>query len=404
LEPGDLVEVDTVDVRPVPGVVFKQFTARDVVSRWDVIQAHTRATAFTTTEFLDTLQHRMPFPIRAVQVDGGSEFAAEFEQACRQRGLHLFVLPPRSPKLNGAVERANHTHTEEFYQVTACSLEMKKLNRELRQWERIYNTVRPHQVLGVQRRAEDIAMLIRETFLRGISTRQVGRVVATLTGEVVSAQTVSKLTRDLDDAVKQFHQARLSDDYAYLFLDGVSLRVRRPAGRKRVHMLVAYGVRRDGTRHLLAFMRSQGESQADWEGLLGDLYRRGLEGKQLGLIVTDGCAGLAAAIPTVYPRVRHQRCWVHKMRNILEKVQKRDYDEVKTGAQAIYLADGATTATRSPGTPFGLRLSPSLVAEAAHHQCNRALLRRSAPPNPPHGVLCECRKRRPYHLLHLPAI
>jgi len=147
-EPGDLVEVDSLDVRPIPGVVFKQFTARDVVSRWDVIQTHPRATAQTAAQFLDTLQHRMPFPIRAVQVDGGSEFAAEFEQACQQRGLHLFVLPPRSPKLNGAVERANRTHTEEFYQVTACSLEMKKLNRELRQWERIYNTVRPHQALG----------------------------------------------------------------------------------------------------------------------------------------------------------------------------------------------------------------------------------------------------------------
>ena len=122
-----------------------------------------------------------------------------------------------------------------------------------------------------QRRAEEVSLLIREAFLRGISTRQVGRVVATLTGEVVSAQTVSKLTRDLDEAVRQFHQARLSDDYAYLFLDGVSLRVRRPAGRKRVQMLVAYGVRRDGTRHLLAFLRSQGESQADWEGLLQDL-------------------------------------------------------------------------------------------------------------------------------------
>ncbi len=82
-----------------------------------------------------------------------------------------------------------------------------------------------------QRRAEEVSILIREAFLRGISTRQVGRVVATLTGEVVSAQTVSKLTRDLDEAVRQFHQARLSDDYAYLFLDGVSLRVRRPAGR-----------------------------------------------------------------------------------------------------------------------------------------------------------------------------
>jgi putative transposase len=146
--PGDLVEVDTLDVRPLPGVVFKPFTARDVVSRWDVLQAHTRATARTAAQFLDTLQHRMPFPIRAVQVDGGSEFAAEFELACQQRGLHLFVLPPRSPKLNGAVERANRTHTEEFYQVTPCSLEMKKLNCELRQWERIYNTVRPHQALG----------------------------------------------------------------------------------------------------------------------------------------------------------------------------------------------------------------------------------------------------------------
>jgi transposase InsO family protein len=146
--PGDLVEVDTLDVRPLPGVVFKQFTARDVISRWDVIQAHTNATAVAATQFLDTLQHRMPFPIRAIQVDGGSEFAAEFEQACQQRGLHLFVLPPRSPKLNGAVERANRTHTEEFYQVTPYSLEMKKLNRELRQWEKTYNTVRPHQALG----------------------------------------------------------------------------------------------------------------------------------------------------------------------------------------------------------------------------------------------------------------
>jgi putative transposase len=159
-----------------------------------------------------------------------------------------------------------------------------------------------------QRRAEEVSLLIREAFLRGISTRPVGRVVATITGETVSAQTVSKLTRDLDEAVRQFHQAQLNDDYVYLFLDGVSLRVRRPTGRKQVQMLVAYGIRQDGSRHLLAFLRSQGEGQADWEALLEDLYRRGLEGRSLGLILTDGCAGLAAAIRTVYPRVRHQHC------------------------------------------------------------------------------------------------
>jgi transposase InsO family protein len=162
--PGDLVQVDTLDVRPLPGVIFKQFTARDVVSRWDVIQAHTRATAATAAQFLDTLLHRMPFPIRALQVDGGSEFAAEFEAACQQRGLRLFVLPPRSPKLNGAVERANRTHTEEFYQVTLCSLEMKKLNRELSQWEKIYNTARPHQSLGY--------LIPQQFLLRGSSQRK----------------------------------------------------------------------------------------------------------------------------------------------------------------------------------------------------------------------------------------
>ena len=120
--------------------------------------------------------------------------------------------------------------------------------------------------------------------------------------------------------------------------------MRRPTGRKQVQMLVAYGIRQDGSRHLLAFLRSQGEGQADWEALLQDLYRRGLEGRGLQLILTDGCAGLVAAIRTVYPRVRHQRCWVHKMRNILEKARKCDSHEVKAGAQAIYQAESRTHA------------------------------------------------------------
>lgn len=163
--------------------------------------------------------------------------------------------------------------------------------------------------------------------------------------------------------MEAFHQSRIVDEWAYLFLDGVSLRVRRPAGRKRVQMLVAYGVRRDGSRQLLAFLRSQGESQAAWEGLLEDLYRRGLVGENLQLIVTDGCPGLAAAIQTVYPRVRHQRCWVHKMRNLLERVRRRDFPVVKSSAQAIYLAPHRATAVQAFRT-FQTRwqeLYPALV-------------------------------------------
>jgi len=197
----------------------------------------------------------------------------------------------------------------------------------------------PKGLEAFQRRDGRVTTLIREAFLRGISTRNVGQVVGSLIQEPVSAQTVSTVAKSLDRTVKQFKQARLQDEWVYLFLDGVSLRVRRPAGRKRVQMLVAYGVRADGSRQLLAFLRTRGEGQANWEGFLQDLYRRGLEGRKLQLIVTDGCPGLAAAIQTVYPEAEHQRCWVHKMRNILEKVRKRDYDGVKQSAQAIYLAN-----------------------------------------------------------------
>jgi putative transposase len=146
--PGDLVQVDTLDLRPLPGVVFKHFTARDVVSRWDVLEVHTRATARIAATFLDAIQARMPFPVRAIQVDGGSEFQADFERACQERDIRLFVLPPRSPKLNGSVERAQRTHTEEFYEFWDLPWSVTPLNRKLRAWERIYNTVRPHQSLG----------------------------------------------------------------------------------------------------------------------------------------------------------------------------------------------------------------------------------------------------------------
>lgn len=147
-EPGDIVEVDTLDLRPVPGVILKHFTARDVISRWDVLGVYTRATANTAAQFLDALQERTPFDVKAIQVDGGSEFMAEFEEACRARGWRLFVLPPRSPKLNGCVERGNRTHREEFYEVWDLPWNVTELRPYLLDWERIYNTVRPHKSLN----------------------------------------------------------------------------------------------------------------------------------------------------------------------------------------------------------------------------------------------------------------
>jgi len=145
-QPGDLVEVDTLEIHPLPGIVLKHFTGCDVVTR-DVLEVHSRATATTAKTFLETLQARMPFPVRAIQVDGGPEFESLFEEACREKNIPLFILPPRSPKLNGHVERAHRTHREEFYEVYDGDLEVAPLNIALRQWERVYNHVRPHQAL-----------------------------------------------------------------------------------------------------------------------------------------------------------------------------------------------------------------------------------------------------------------
>lgn len=152
--PGDIVQLDTMDVRPEPGVVLKQFTAVNVVSRWSVPTIAGNATATLATKALDAIIARSPFPIRAIQVDGGSEFMAGFEDACQQKGILLFELPPRSPKLNGRVERANRTYREEFYNCSDATPTVAGFQGHLRRWEHTYNHLRPHQALGFLTPAE----------------------------------------------------------------------------------------------------------------------------------------------------------------------------------------------------------------------------------------------------------
>jgi putative transposase len=147
-QPGDLLQVDTLDVRPISGKVFKPCSAQDVVSCYGGVEIASAATASLAAQALAAILERLPFTVRAIQVDGGSECMAEFETFCQQRGLRLFVLPPRSPKLNGAVERANRTHTEEFYELYAGVWSVAAVRPDLLAWEMIDNTVRPHQTLG----------------------------------------------------------------------------------------------------------------------------------------------------------------------------------------------------------------------------------------------------------------
>jgi putative transposase len=203
----------------------------------------------------------------------------------------------------------------------------------------------PSQVLArFQRRQAEVDQLIRDAFLRGVSTREVGDVLEPVLGWRPSAQTVSRVAQSLNSAVRHFHWRRLDDDIRYLLLDGVTMKVKRPGGAQKKLVLTAYGIRTNGRRVLLDFRMATSESQAQWEAFLEDLFRRGLEGSQLQLIATDGAPGIAAAIAIVYPRAAHQRCWAHKLRNVAAKLPRKIQRECLWDAKRIYLAPTAREA------------------------------------------------------------
>ena len=172
------------------------------------------------------------------------------------------------------------------------------------------------------RRAPEIDRAILAGFVLGLSTRKVGEVLLELLGRRVSASTVSRVAKTLDAAVAAFHERPLANRYKALMLDGVVLARRTGAGALKRPVLVALGIRADGRKEIIDFRLAAGESAAAWEQFLTDLYRRGLTGEGLEMICADGGQGLVAALPTVYPGIPLQRCWAHKIRNILDKVRK----------------------------------------------------------------------------------
>jgi transposase InsO family protein len=146
--PGDVVQIDSLKVSLGYGRQARQFTAIDCASRWSLAMASHRLTAASAARFLDRLLAAMPFPVRAIQIDGGSEFMAEFEAACAARAIPLWVLPPKSPEMNGRVERMQATWRYEFYATYDPPHQVAELNELLDAYAHRYNTYRPHDALG----------------------------------------------------------------------------------------------------------------------------------------------------------------------------------------------------------------------------------------------------------------
>jgi transposase InsO family protein len=147
-KPGGLVQLDTVHLSLGPASPVRQFTAYCPVAKWTVAKAYRRATAAAAALFLDKLTADMPFKVEAIQIDGGSEFRAEFEAECERRAIKLFVLPPKSPQMNGGVERCNGAWRYEFYAVYDLPTTVDDLNPLIDSFQHLYNHYRPHGALG----------------------------------------------------------------------------------------------------------------------------------------------------------------------------------------------------------------------------------------------------------------
>ena len=190
-------------------------------------------------------------------------------------------------------------------------------------------------VRAYARRAKDVDRMILACFVLGLSTRKVAAALLPVLGRPVSPATVSAVARQLDAAVAAFHRRPLKDQYRVLVLDGVVLRRKTGAGALARPVLVALGLRPDGKKEVIDFRLATAESAAQWEQFLGDLVRRGLVGARLEILCVDGGAGLLAALPTAFPDIPVQRCWAHKIRNVLAKVRKPDQVAVKAGLHRI---------------------------------------------------------------------
>lgn len=152
--PGALVQIDTLFVNVAPERPIKHFTAYDPVAKWTVGAVFTRATARCAPALLDMLIAEAPFAVTGVKVDGGAEFKADFEAACQARNLDLFVLPPKRPQLNGAVERAQGSWRYEFYACYELPSQIDKLQPLVDAFAHRFNHHRPHDALDGRTPAE----------------------------------------------------------------------------------------------------------------------------------------------------------------------------------------------------------------------------------------------------------
>jgi putative transposase len=194
-----------------------------------------------------------------------------------------------------------------------------------------------------QQRTDELDKALGTLFLNGVSTHKIRGIAEQLTGHAVSPQTVSQIMQKTDPELERYRTRPLEDKYEFLFFDGIYDKV-RDLGLERNVLLCALGITKDGRKEILAFRLAQSESEENWTEFILDLKNRGLTGKEVKLITTDGNAAVKKVLKRLFPYKRHQRCLWHKMNNVVSKVTRANRKALWTEGKLIFAAPTRTEA------------------------------------------------------------
>ena len=192
-------------------------------------------------------------------------------------------------------------------------------------------------------------------FVAGTSTHKVGEVAQTLLGVAPSASTISRLNQSLSHQFDTWRERRLQEQWRVLYLDGVHFSIRHGDKADATIILTALAVDREGNKEVLALRACAEESKEGWLGLLQDLRRRGAT--QIDLIVTDGHEGVLSAVGDLFAATPRQRCLVHKQRNVLAAIPRRERGDVQAELCGIWA---------QPTQPEALTQLAAFKAKYAH--------------------------------------
>ncbi|HDM37691.1 MAG TPA: IS256 family transposase, partial [Candidatus Omnitrophica bacterium] len=191
-----------------------------------------------------------------------------------------------------------------------------------------------------QRRHKKFDDMVILSIILGLSTRKQRKFFKAFIGDSISHTTASRLLNNLQEDLKEFRTRPIEDKYKYLLVDGLWVHIKEARGVRKRPIVFVLGINLDNKKEIVAFKLAKGETETEVTALLNDLYRRGLQGKNLKVVASDGAKGIKAAIEMVYPYAKWQLCSTHKLRNLSKNIRHKTKNRKKIMPQAsrIYKA------------------------------------------------------------------